>query len=217
MPSLYDAIAANPEPFTWAFVAVNALWVAFAYFNKKRHERDLEALRHAHALEFEQRRSLFEARKSQYERYYGLIDDFGKSYQSEMLNKVQPIFEKYFSAMLHADSDSRKSEALSTFSGEMMALTEEGSKDYIKLQAETRSLKLVASDELIDLLDDLDRLMKTAMDSSFALIQAIPNLILTGKSGELQDQQSQMSTQGETIKAKADEVLRQMRHEMRKI
>lgn len=45
MESVYNLIQSNPEFFAWIFGGVNALWIAFAYFNRQSHDRAMERLR----------------------------------------------------------------------------------------------------------------------------------------------------------------------------
>lgn len=45
MELIYNLIQANPKFFAWTFGLVNALWVAFAYFNRQSHEKAMERLR----------------------------------------------------------------------------------------------------------------------------------------------------------------------------
>ena len=44
MQDIYELIQENPKFYAWVFGIVNLLWVAFAYFNKQRHERNLKQL-----------------------------------------------------------------------------------------------------------------------------------------------------------------------------
>lgn len=52
METLYKIISNNPEYFAWAFGIINTLWIVFIYFNRKRHEHELESLKHSYSPGF---------------------------------------------------------------------------------------------------------------------------------------------------------------------
>ncbi len=60
METIYLIIKQNPEYFAWIFGLINALWLGFVYFNKKRHQRDLVSLKQALDLDLERRKKVFE-------------------------------------------------------------------------------------------------------------------------------------------------------------
>ncbi len=50
MEEIFKVISEKPEYFAWAFGLVNALWIGFVYFNKKRHEKEQLYNRHPSLL-----------------------------------------------------------------------------------------------------------------------------------------------------------------------
>ena len=50
MEEIFKIISEKPEYAAWAFGLINVLWLAFLYFNKKRHERELIAMKQSFDL-----------------------------------------------------------------------------------------------------------------------------------------------------------------------
>lgn len=217
MNTIYTIIQQNPEFFVWAFGIVNVLWGAFLYFNKKRHDRELKKLEHSLNLDLERRKHIFELKISQYERYFVMLDEFGKKYQTELLDRMQPMFKEYMNAMLAAKTDEEKNAAIGVFSTQVMELMNESSTEYLKLKAESRSLKLTASDKLILIFDTLESLVKGSMDSAQEFIKQLPTFIMAGNSAEMIANQANLIKQSELIQSKSVELEHQMRSELKDI
>ncbi len=217
MNTIYTIIQQNPEFFVRAFGIVNVLWGAFLYFNKKRHDRELKKLEQSLNLDLERRKYIFELKISQYERYFVMLDEFGKKYQAGLLDRMQPMFKEYMNAMLAAKTDEEKNAAIGVFSTQVMELMNESSTEYLKLKAESRSLKLTASDKLILIFDALESLVKESMDSAQEFIKQLPTLIMAGNSAKMTAKQANLNKQSELIQAKSVELEHQMRSELKVI
>lgn len=218
MQYIYNLIQGNPGFFAWIFGIVNVLWGVFLYFNGQRHNRELKALQHSLDLDIERRKQVFKMKVTQYERYVGMIDEFGRKYQTELITRMKPLFEQYMSAMLAAANDENsKSVAIATFSSQVMELMNESSEEYMKLKAESRSLKLTASDSLIKIFEELETLVQASMNSAQYLMNQLPALIMSNNEREMSRLQNELNEQGESIKAKSSELERQMRFELKEI
>lgn len=217
MKYIYDLIQENPGFFAWIFGIVNVLWGVFLYFNSKRHDRELKALQHSLDLDLERRKQVFELKVSQYERYVGMLDEFGRKYQTELITRMKPMFEQYMSAMLAANGEHSKNAAIATFSTQVMELMNESSAEYMKLKAESRSLKLTASDSLIKIFEELETLVQASMNSAHDLIKQLPVLIMSNDEHEMSRLQNALNEQGECIQVKSSELERQMRFELKEI
>lgn len=91
MESIYEIIQNNPEYLVWTLAVTNFGWAMFIYFNRKSHERALVQQKHELGLDLERRKHIFELRLGQYEKYLSRLDSFGKSYQSDLVSKMQPL------------------------------------------------------------------------------------------------------------------------------
>lgn len=215
MKFIYDLIQENPGFFAWVFGIVNVLWGVFLYFNSKRHDRELKMLQHSLDIDLERRKHIFELKASQYDRYATMIDEFGKKYQTELFIRMKPMFEKSLSAMLAASDEQSKIAVITTFSAKAMEFIDESSTEYFKLKAESRSLKLTASDSLIKIFEELETLVQASMNSAHDLIRQLPMLIMSNNEKEMSKLQNELNNQGKSIQAKSSELERQMRLELK--
>lgn len=221
---IYAAIKARPDYFAWAFGLVNVLWGGFLYFNKKCHERGLVSLKatieHSHNLDLEKRRRLYEMKATQFERYFRMVDDFGKKHQVDMPRRMQPMINEYFSSYLEAqqvgDAEASRTSIIS-FSGKVNSLLAEGYEDYMTIQAETHSLKLIATEQLAEIFDQLEAKYAEGFKLSQNFMNEIVELIVRGDDNRMQEYQKVLQEQGAATKATAEALMRQMRTELQEI
>lgn len=216
MEALLEFFKISPND-TLAFILINALWAAFFYFNKKRHEKELQSLQHSLNLDLERRKKVFELKMVHYEKYVKMLDDFGRKYQSELFIKMQPSFNEYMDKMLNAQNEQTKSVALSQFSMRVMELMNESMKEYSILKSESRALKLTAGESLLIIFEELENLVETSIESVKLFINELPTLILSGDQEGLQEKQSILDQQGKEIQEKSKELERKMRLELNEI
>lgn len=221
---IYAAIKARPDYFAWAFGIVNVLWGAFVYFNKKRHERELVSLKatieHSHNLDLEKRRRLYEMKATQFEKYFRMVDDFGKKNQVDMPRRMQPIINEYFTSYLEAqhNGDEEASRvAIIRFGEKVNTLLSEGYEDYMTIQTETHSLKLIATEQLAAIFDLLETQYGEAFKLSQQFMSEFVDMTTRGDNDKIQAYQKEMYEKGAATKTTADTLMCQMRLELQDI
>lgn len=220
MSAIYAAIQENPEYFAWAFGVVNVLWGLFVYFNKQSHDRAMARLKNDLALESERRKRVFELKASLYETYVANLDAFGRKHQVDLPARMRPIFDKYLSDYLAASESGDKQQehqAITWFSGQVSALMYEGLDDVLKLQAESNRLKLTATDEMIDTFSELETLTKASMDKANEFMGQFTEIVLTQDHQRTEKYQAELKELGRKTQEKANELMQQMRAELRAI
>lgn len=217
MESVYLYIQQNPDYFAWIFCLLNVLWAGYVYFNKKSHDKNLKEIQHSLNLDLERRKKVFELKMSHYERYVKMLDEFGKKYQSELFERMQPIFARYMAQMLDCKTEEEKHAALSEFSMQVMELMNESMREYGILKSESRSLKLTASVSLLKIFEELEGLVEQSIESVKEFINQLPILIMSNNQVEMQTKQSVLDIQGQDILVKSKELEQQMRIELNEI
>ncbi|ABG39202.1 conserved hypothetical protein [Paraglaciecola sp. T6c] len=217
MESVYLYIQQNPDYFAWIFCVLNVLWAGYVYFNKQRHDKNLKELQHSLNLDLERRKKIFELKISHYERYVKMLDEFGRKYQSELFNRMQPIFARYMAEMLDCETEVEKSAALSQFSMQVMELMSESMREYAILKSESKSLKLTASAALIKTFEELESLVEHSIESAKEFINQFPVLIMSNNQTDMQTKQGILNGQGQDIQLKSKELEQQMRIELNEI
>lgn len=93
----------------------------------------------------------------------------------------------------------------------------ENNTEFIRLKQETNTIRLIASDEVISLLNDLEKIYEDMFDISNIIIKNIPHNIIENNQNELQTNMvliEQIAQNAITIKNK---LILQMRDDLSKI
>lgn len=220
MESIYSVIQENPGFYAWVFALINALWIAFTYVNRRRHERELEALKDSLKLESDRRLKVFELKVSQYEAYVANLDSFGKKHQVDLPQRMQPIFNKYLKDYLDASESGDKqkeAEVITWFNSQIGAIMNEAGEDYYRIQAESNRLKLTATDAMVEEFERLGALVKQSMDESSEFVGGFTQMVLSNDFRLAEEFNRRAKEQGEEIKESAKKLLNLMRAELREI
>lgn len=217
MESVYLYIQQNPDYFAWIFCGLNVLWAGYVYFNKKTHDKNLKEIQHSLNLDLERRKKVFELKMSHYERYVKMLDEFGRKYQSELFERMQPIFARYMAQLLDCKTEKEKIAALSQFSMKVMELMSESMREYSILKSESRSLKLTASVSLLKIFEELENLVEHSIEFAKEFINQLPILIMSNNQDDIQTKQNVLNIQGQDILFKSKELEQQMRIELKEI
>lgn len=217
MQEIYDLIQVNPKFYAWAFGIVNLLWVAFAYFNKQRHERNLKQLEQDLRFRADRRLKIFDLKASEYAKYVTDLDSFGKKNQIEMPERMQPIFEEYLQNYLAATEvgdKERERQVIGWFSSQISVLMQEGLKDVLKLKSESNRLKLIATDEMLQTFDKLEQLTQKSMDSTNEYMKNFTEIIFHQQNEKTEAFQRQAAELASEIQNQTRALMNQMRKEL---
>lgn len=217
MTTVFELIQTYPVYFALMLALTNAGWIVFVYFNGQAHQRALADKQHELDLDLERRKHIFELRLSQYEKFLTKLDSFGKSYQSEMLSKMEPFITEYLQVMLNSETDQERNAAIGQFSTNVMSMMNDASSEYHVLRSESQTLKLTASDTLVALMEELEILLKHSMDYSNQFISDLPQMIINGDSDTMETKQQELAEQGRLIQEKSAQMQSQMRKELHEI
>ena len=220
MKTLYGIISNNPDYFVWVFGIVNFFWAAFLYFNKKRHDRELETLKHSLNLDLEKRKKIYEMKSTQFEKYFRMADDFGKKQQVDLPKRLQPIFDAYLRNYLKAEQEGNQETSrgvITHFSSQIGSLINEGMEEYLSLKSETNSLKLIASEQLALIFSQLEDLYEKAFKTSNEFMTKFVELMVSNNQQQLQNYQKLIEEQSTAIKKQLSELMNQMRLEIKEI
>ncbi|WP_016957461.1 hypothetical protein [Catenovulum agarivorans] len=225
MELIFDLIQKNPDYFAWIFSLINILWLGFTYFNKQTHDKALKAIQLEHEkklksvqhdlnLDLERRKKIFELKTSQYEQYVIRLDSFGRKYQVELFEKMQPIFQSYMAKMINAEDEAQRRSAIGEFSTETMVIMGQSMEQYQIIKAESKALKLTASDSLLVIFNELELLVEQSIEQAKKFVGDLPLLILANDQENLKLRQLELDEQGAHILTKSKELEQQMRLEL---
>lgn len=220
MELIYESIASNPGYFAWAFGVVNALWAAFLYFNKKRHERELIRVQQTFDLDLERRKKVFEMKASQNEAYFSHIDAIHKKHQTDYQNLFVPIMNEFMEGYLSASNNNNQegaTRATIQFTEKISKISRDGFEELGVIESETNSLRLTASDEVAALLDEIKKLYERLFELSGTMMSELVNITVHNNQQLANELQSQLSEMGQQIKTKAADLREAMRNDLKQI
>ncbi|WP_022944639.1 hypothetical protein [Pseudoalteromonas ruthenica] len=220
MRAIYDLIQENPEFYVWVFGLVNTLWIAFSYFNKQRHERNLKQLEQELRYESDRRLKIFDLKASEYAKYVTDLDSFGKKYQTEMPERMQPIFDEYLRNYLAASEKGDQEEerqVISRLNSQLSILHQEGIKDVLKLKSESNRLKLIATDEMLETFDKLEQLTQESMECTNEYLKNFTDIIFLEQHEKSEAFKKKAAKLATDIQAQSTALMKQMRSELNDI
>ena len=220
MNEIYQEIQKHPKFYVWIFGLINAVWIVTAYLFKLWHERQLKRLEQDLRYDSERRLKLFDLKATEYANYVTNLDAFGKKNQTELMARMQPIFDKYLNDYLAAsteENEAKQREVLVWFSNQISHVMREGSEDFFKLKSESNRLKLIATDEMLSTFTALEELTELSMNTANEFMGKLVEIIVH-KQNDVQDAYLAKLTQiSAQIKIEADNLMTQMRNEIRGI
>jgi hypothetical protein len=221
---IYKLIQENPEYFAWIFALLNFLWGAFLFFNKKRHDREIinlkASLSHSNNLEFEKRRKLFEMKATQFEKYFKLVDAFGKKHSVDMPRKMQPITAEYFESYLKAETENDQAAsnaAITRFGAKVNELLSDGLEDYLAIQSETNSLKLIATDELAKIFSSVEKQYAESFELSQEFMNQFVSMFVKNEQEKIALYEEKMKLKANELKDSLLSLMNKMREELNQI
>lgn len=203
--------------YTWAFAVVNVAWMLFVYFNKQRHERELKRLEQDLRFSADRRLKLFDLKADQYSQYVTDLDSFGKKNQIDMPTRMQPIFDKYlqdYLAATDAEDAKKQREVIVWFSSQISLLIQEGYQDMMKLKFESNRLKLIATDEMLETFDNIEKLTQALLDVTTEFMQNFTEIVMNQQNERSEAFKSRATELGNQIQERSKTLLNQMRREI---
>ena len=220
MEEIFKVISEKPEYFAWAFGLVNALWLGFVYFNKKRHEKELIKIKQSFDLDLERRKKVFEMKASQYEAYFRYLDAIHNRHQTDYQDVLIPIMNEFMSSYLDASSRNDEEAAIAAtikFSKQISRLTRDGMQEMGVIESETNSLRLTASDEVNKLLDEIKSLYSLLFETSGKMMSDLLQITINNDQELAKRNQEELNRLSELAKSKSAELREQMRNDLKQI
>ncbi len=217
MQLIIKIIQNNPEFISFLFIIINALWFIFVYFNKKKHERNLEILKNNLSLEKEKEKIIFEKRIEMYYHYYTLFENFSKKNVFDQTNNFLPIQDKFIKNISQAQLNNSTGEILElvkNFFGEISNLMSNIKDDYNRLNSETNKLRLISSDRIIELLNNLEITHIKLFELSNKIISIYPELFFREDNQSFTELKNQMKDLSIEVNNDAKKLLSKMRAEL---
>ncbi|HIF9188391.1 TPA: hypothetical protein ACX6PH_001352 [Photobacterium damselae] len=220
MISLYEIIQKDPKYYVWLFGVINAIWVVFVFLFKSWHDRQLRRLEQDLKFDAERRLKVFDLKATEYANYVASLDQFGKKNQSEIIGRIQPIFDQYLSDFMAASTEGNQEkvrEVLVWFSQQISFIMREGGEDFLKLKSESNRLKLIATDDMLETFQQLEYLTELSMNTGHELMSKLAEIVLYQQTSVQEEYLAKLNEISLDMQAQSKLLMTQMRAEIRGI
>lgn len=149
--------------------------------NKKLIE-ETERIKKDFQLEISKRRYQYESKKEQYILFFKLLDQFTNEANKSTQEKLLPILDEFNRNFLNSSSRNDKkgeNNATSVMSKKIQRLTFEANESLIKIKQETNTIRLIASDRIIQKLDLLELAYDKNMEQAIKMMNDLPKQMMS--------------------------------------
>lgn len=187
--------------------------------NKKLIE-ETERIKKDFQLEISKRRYQYESKKEQYILFFKLLDQFTNEANKSTQEKLLPILDEFNRNFLNSSSRNDKkgeNNATSVMSKKIQRLTFEANESLIKIKQETNTIRLIASDRIIQKLDLLELAYDKNMEQAIKMMNDLPKQMMSNDQYGMKKSQRGIEISALVIKEIKDEIIELMRKELDEI
>ena len=187
--------------------------------NKKLIE-ETERIEKDFQLEMSKRRYQYESKKEQYILFFKLLDQFTNEANKSTQEKLLPILDEFNRNFLNSSSRNDKkgeNNATSVMSKKIQRLTFEANESLIKIKQETNTIRLIASDRIIQKLDLLELAYDKNMEQAIKMMNDLPKQMMSNDQYGMKKSQREIEISALVIKEIKDEIIELMRKELDEI
>ena len=176
--------------------------------NKKLIE-ETERIKKDFQLEISKRRYQYESKKEQYILFFKLLDQFTNEANKSTQEKLLPILDEFNRNFLNSSSRNDKkgeNNATSVMSKKIQRLTFEANESLIKIKQETNTIRLIASDRIIQKLDLLELAYDKNMEQAIKMMNDLPKQMMSNDQYGMKKSQREIEISALVIKEIKDEI-----------
>ena len=181
-----------------------------------KYTKEIESLKKDNTLEVELRKHKYQEKKDQFAKFFTLLDEFHNKSNKKFLDDFGPIFSKFMESSLSDDADAQN-KGIAVFNQEMSELTAELHKESLKLSTETNSIRLISSEAMDALLDQLNKNVSEATDCTQEMLNIMAQQEFWQDQSIIQPLMQNAEVKGKEIIEIRDKIRKQMKAELDEI
>lgn len=184
---------------------------------KAKYTAKLEDIRKEHQLEISRRKHQYESKQEIYLKFFKLVDEFSSNAVMESQNRFLPAYEEYTRNYLNAamkNNNKGMSNAITVLQKKLQTLMFEANQNLIRIKQETNTIKMIASEAVLNKLDLLELSYESLNDDSNKMMKKFPKLLLDGNTEEMKKHQHELEISGRVVNRVKDDLIQVMREEL---
>ena len=147
-----------------------------------------------------------------------MLDSFSGKQSIKIIENITPIINDFYSNFLSAtDNPKEQDKVYSLFMERIQSLMYENNTEFIRLKQETNTIKLIASNEVLYLLNELEETYNKMFDASNAIINISFSSVITDNQKGLQESKIFLEQTAQYAMTIKDKLILQMRDDLSKI
>lgn len=187
---------------------------------KSRFNRELEELKKEHQLDITKRKYQYESKKEQYLKFFRLLDEFSNEQNLKTQETFLPILEEFNKNYISAaNSNNKKNEtnAITVFQKKVQKLMFDANQELTRIKQETNTIRLIASNNILQKLDLLTLAYDKSMDASTKMMKDMLPLMLSNNQEKMKEQQDELEVAAMVINDIRNDIINLMRSELNEI
>lgn len=180
--------------------------------------QQIENIKKAHELDIAKRKYQYESKKEQYIKFFQFIDSFTGKQNLYCVDKMTPIITEFYAGFLATTEDNTEQNKVCTaYMERVQNLMNENNTELMKVKQETNTIRLIASQEVIELLDLMERTYDNMFNTSSQIINMLPNNIMTNNQTMLQKHIEILTEISQSFLNIKNNLIQQMRNDLNEI
>lgn len=187
---------------------------------RSQYSKELEELKKEHQLNITKRKYQYESKKDTYFKFFQLLDQFTRENNVKTQERLLPILSEFHRNYLNAATQNNKRNetlATTTFSSKVQKIIFDANQDLMKIKNETNTIRLIASDEILNKLDLLIYAYDDSMEKSNKMLNSLSSLVLTNNQEQINANQHEIEISARVINNIKDQIIELMRVELKEI
>lgn len=181
---------------------------------------ETESIKKDHQLDIEKRKYQYESKQEHYFNFFKLIDQFTRDTNKSTQEKLMVILDEFNRNYLTASSQNNKrneTKAVTVMSKQIQKLTFDANQDLIKIKQETNTIKIIASDEILNKLNLMELAYDKSMEKSHKVMSDLPAQMMVDDQEGIKRNQKEIEVSALVIQSIKDDIIKLMRKELKEI
>jgi len=200
-----------------------------SYFNEKGKNKAIiedtsqlteekEKVTSKYGLDSTKRKIQYETKSNAYMKYFNLLDEQSQIGNIEAQEEFLPVITKFNTDYLTNIGDMEKElSAAAEFSNSTQTIMMKSQERYFKFKNETNALKLIAGENVLNLLNEIDRVSQLSFDVSAQMMKELAKHIIEKDMSALDAQKNYLESLAKQTLELKEQLVTEIRFELSEI
>jgi hypothetical protein len=183
--------------------------------DNKRLVEETEEIKKKYDLEIQKRKYQYESKREQYFKYINMLNSFSATSSNKFLTEFPPIIAKFNEDMVNATEDKEKqAKAIADYTEFVNNFIFKANESLIKIKQETDGIRIIASEKVENILNELEKQYQKSLDLSSIMINAISKMILLKQNDSLEQAKKDVDEIGEVSSKLKKDLINEVKREL---